>query len=173
MKSKIIFICIALLSTVAIAQSKVGTVDSEYIIKLMPETIIVAKRSQAYGAKLDSSFSIKLKEYQTKIDVFKKNEKTMEDSAKKADYKELTEMEADIKKYQLNGNKLMQLKSEELMRPLYKKLSEAIAFVSKAENYTQILTITGNEFAYIDTKFDITELVMKHLGIKIPVVENK
>jgi outer membrane protein len=173
MKSKIIFICIALLSTVAIAQSKVGTVDSEYIIKLMPETMIVAKRSQAYGAKLDSSFSIKLKEYQTKIDVFKKNEKTMEDSAKKADYKELTEMEADIKKYQLNGNKLMQLKSEELMRPLYKKLSEAVAFVSKAENYTQILTIAGNEFAYIDTKFDITELVMKHLGIKIPVVENK
>ena len=98
MKSKIIFICIALLSTVAIAQSKVGTVDSEYIIKLMPETTIVAKRSKAYGAKLDSSFSIKLKEYQTKIDAFKKNEKTMEDAIRKADYKELAEMEADIKK---------------------------------------------------------------------------
>ena len=63
MKSKIIFICIALLSTVSIAQSKVGTVDSEYIVKLMPETTIVAKKSQDYGAKLDSSFTIKLKEY--------------------------------------------------------------------------------------------------------------
>ncbi|ARV13847.1 OmpH family outer membrane protein [Polaribacter sp. SA4-12] len=171
MKSKIIFICIALLSTVSIAQSKVGTVDSEYIVKLMPETKIVAKRSQAYGAKLDSSFSIKLKEYQTKIDAFKKNEKTMEDAVRKADYKELAEMEADIKKYQQNGNKLMQLKSEELMRPLYRKLSEAITLVSKAENYTQVLTISGNEFAYIDTNFDITELVLKNLGIEIPKAE--
>lgn len=173
MKSKIIFICIALLSTVAIAQSKVGTVDSEYIITLMPETKIVAKRSQAYGAKLDSSFSIKLKEYQTKVDSFKKNEKTMEDTARKADYKELTEIEADIKKYQQNGNKLMQLKSEELMRPLYRKLSDAIGLVSKSENYTQVLTISGNKFAYIDSKFDITELVMNRLGIKIPVAEKK
>jgi len=171
MKLKIIFICITLFSTVSIAQSKVGTVDSEYIIKLMPETTVVSKRSQAYGARLDSSFSIKLKEYQTKIDAFKKNEKTMETALKKASYKELAEMEADIKKYQLNGNKLMQIKSDELMRPLYKKLSEAIALVSKAENYTQILTISGNEFAYVDTKFDITELVLKSLGVKIPVAE--
>mgnify|MGYP003987992989 CR=1 FL=1 len=69
MKSKIIFICIALLSTISIAQSKVGTVDTEYILKLMPETAIVSEKSQAYGARLDSSFSIKVKEYQTKIDI--------------------------------------------------------------------------------------------------------
>lgn len=173
MKSKIIFICIALLSTISIAQSKVGTVDSEYILKLMPEAAIVSERSQAYGARLDSSFSIKVKEYQTKIDTLKKNEKTMETSAKEATYKELAQMESDIKKYQLNAKKLMKIKSDELMRPLYKKLSEAIALVSKSENYTQILTISGNEFAYVDTKFDITELVMKSLSIEIPITEKK
>ena len=171
MKSKIIFICIALLSTVSIAQSKVGTVDSEYIVKLMPETTIVAKRSQDYGAKLDSSFTIKLKEYKAKVEVFKTTEKTMEAEAKKVAYNKLTEMEADIKKYQVNGNKLMQFKTDELMRPLYNKLSEAIQTVAKAENYTQILTISGNELAYIDSKFDITELVLKHLGIEIPVAK--
>jgi len=40
--------------------------------------------------------------------------------------------------------------------------------VAKENGYTQILTITGNEFAYIDSKFDITELVLKNLGITIP-----
>ncbi|WP_282072230.1 OmpH family outer membrane protein [Polaribacter atrinae] len=173
MKSKIIFIAIAFLSTISIAQSKVGTVDSEYIIGLMPEAKIVLDRSQEYGAKLDSSFNIKVKTYQTKIEAFKKNEKTLGELAKQAEYKELAEMEADIKKYQQNGNQLMQLKQDELMRPLYKKLSSAIATVAKAEGYTQILTMTGNEFAYIDTKFDITELVLKNLGIAIPVAEEK
>ena len=62
----------------------------------------------------------------------------------------------------------MGLKRDELMRPLYTMLSEAIATVAKENGYTQILTITGNEFAYIDSKFDITELVLKNLGITIP-----
>ncbi|MCL7762703.1 OmpH family outer membrane protein [Polaribacter sp. Z014] len=171
MKSKIIFIAIALLSTISIAQSKVGTVDSEYIISLMPETKIVSQRSQNYGAKLDSSFSIKVKSYQAKVEAFKNNEKTLGELAKQADIKELTTMEDDIKKYQQNGNKLMQLKQNELMRPLYTKLSEAIATVSKANGYTQVLTITGNEFAYIDNKFDITELVLKNLGVAIPAAK--
>ncbi|MCL7754195.1 OmpH family outer membrane protein [Polaribacter sp. Z022] len=168
MKSKIIFICIAFFSIVSIAQSKVGTIDSEYIVGLMPETKIVLKRSQDYGAKLDSSFSIKLKLYQTKVEAYKKNEKTLGALAKKTEIAELTQMEADIKQYQQNGNKLMQLKKNELMRPLYKKLSDAITAVSKAGNYTQVLTLTGNQFAYIDNKYDITDLVIKHLGIKIP-----
>ncbi|MDC0176968.1 OmpH family outer membrane protein [Polaribacter sp.] len=171
MKSKIILICIALLSTVAIAQTKLGTIDSNYIVNLMPETTVVLKKSQEYGAKLDTAFSIKVTAYQTKVEAFKKNEKTLGALAKQADYKELTEMEADIQKYQQNGNKLIQLKKEELMRPLYTKLSDAIAIIAKAEGYTQILTLTGNEFAYIDNKFDITDLVIKNLGIQIPAAK--
>ncbi|MGJ8743167.1 OmpH family outer membrane protein [Polaribacter sp.] len=168
MKSKIIFIGIALLSTITFAQTKVGTIDSDYIISIMPEAKIVLKRSENYGAKLDSSFTLKIKKFQEEVEVYKKEEKTLGDLAKKGRIKELSEMEADIKKYQQNGNQLMQLKQDELMRPLYKKLSDVIKEVSESNNYTQILTITGNQFAYIDEKFDITELVIKKLGIVIP-----
>jgi outer membrane protein len=168
MKSKIICICIAFLSTIAVAQTKVGTVDSEYIMNLMPETKIVLKRSQTYATKLDSSFTIKVTEYEDKLSDFNKNEKTILPLAKRTAIQELTDLEANLKKYQENGQKLMQLKREELMRPLYKKLNEAIELVAKGGNYTQILTVTGNQFAYIDNKFDITELVIKSLGIKIP-----
>jgi outer membrane protein len=118
MKSKIICICIAFLSTVAIAQTKVGTVDSDYIVNIMPEAQIVVKRSQNYGLKLDSSFSIKLKEYQDKVAIFQKTEKTILPLAKRNAIQELTDLETDVKKYQENGQKLMQLKREELMRPL-------------------------------------------------------
>ena len=173
MKSKIICIAFTLLSAISIAQSKVGTVDSEYIVSLMPETQVVLQRSQNYGAKLDSSFSIKVKSYQTKIETFKKNEKTLGELAKQAEYKELAQMEDDIKKYQQNGTKLMQLKQEELMRPLYKKLSDAISTVSKSSGYTQVLTISGNDFAYIDDSFDITKLVLNNLGIVEPKETDK
>ena len=168
MKSKIICICFIIINTITVGQTKIGTVDSEYIISLMPEATIVMKRSQAYGAKLDSSFSVKVKKYQLKVEEFKKNEKSLGVLAKQTDLQELSDMEADIKKYQQNGSQFMQLKKNELMRPLYKKLSDAISVIAKADGYSQILTITGNEFAYMDNKFDITELVIKNLGIKVP-----
>lgn len=166
MKSNIILLFIVFLSSVAIAQTKVGTIDSEYIINLMPEAKVVVEKAQEYGKRLDSSFTIKVQGYQAKLKDYQDNEKTFSDVLKKTKVKELAALEQDIKRYQDNGNKLMQLKQSELMRPLYKKLNDAIATVSKANGYTQILTTTGNQFAYIDERFDITELVMNRLGVK-------
>ncbi|NJN50083.1 MAG: OmpH family outer membrane protein, partial [Polaribacter sp.] len=90
---------------------------------------------------------------------------------KKAIYNEIAALEDEVRKYQDNGTKLMQLKQNELMRPLYAKLNEAIDAIAKANGYTQVLTSSGNDFAYIDLKYDITKLVLDKLGIKEP--ENK
>lgn len=168
MKLKITFLLIAFVSTFSIAQSKVGTIDSDYIINNMPEAKIVLKMAQMYGAKLDSSFSIKVADFQRKLDTFKKNEKEMGELEKKVNLKELNGLDQDIQKYKQNGNTLMGLKRDELMRPLYKKLNDAISEVAKAKGFTQVFTTTGNQFAYIDDKFDITDLVIKKLGIVIP-----
>lgn len=172
MKSKITILFIAFLSAFSIAQTKTGTIDNDYIISLMPETKTVVKLSQAYGTKLDSSFSIKMKDYQDRVADFRNKEKEMGELMKKMLVKELTELEQDIKQYQKNGSQLMQLKQNELMRPLYKKLNAAIDEVVKENSYTHILTKSGNQFAYIDEKYDITELVMAKLGVKVPEVKN-
>lgn len=171
MKSKIVFLSALLFSTIAFGQTKLGTIDNDYIINLMPETKIVVKMAQEYGQKLDSSFTIKMKEYQTKVDDYNKNEKEYGELMKKTLISEIKVMEQDIQKYQENGSKLMQLKQNELMRPLYKKLNDVIDLVAKENKYTQILTIQGNQFAYIDEKFDITKLVMDKLGLKEPEVK--
>lgn len=173
MKPKIFTLTLLLISVVSFSQSKVGTIDNDYIINLMPEAKIVIKKTQEYGAKLDSSFSIKMKTYKDKVTKFKNEEKEMGELMKKTTVKELASMEQDIKRYQDNGNKLMQLKQNELMRPLYKKLNDAITAVVKENGYTQILTSTGNQFAYIDEKFDITKLVMAKLGIKEPEIKKE
>lgn len=171
MKLKITILFIAFISTFSFAQTKVGTINSDYIMGLMPESKIVVKRSQAYVAKLDSSFSIKTKNYQTKVADFRSKEKEMGELMKKTLINELAALEQDIKKYQSNGTKLVQLKQNELMKPLYKLLNNAIDSVAKENGYTQVLTTTGNQFVYIDEKFDITKLVLAKLGIKEPIVK--
>jgi outer membrane protein len=69
-------------------------------------------------------------------------------------------------KFRKNGSTMMQLQKDDNMRPLYKKLSEVIAEVAKANGYTRVLTTNGNQFGYIDENFDITKLVLAKLGIK-------
>lgn len=171
MKSQLLILASFLMGTMLYSQNKLGTIDSDYIINLMPEAKIVIKMSQNYGKKLDSSFSIKLKEYQDKVTDFKKNEKEYGELMKKTIRNEIRDDELDIQKYQQNGKKLMQLKKNELMRPLYHKLNQAIGEIAKQNGYTQILTIQGNQFAYIDEKYDITELVMKKLQLKAPEIK--
>jgi outer membrane protein len=171
MKLKITILFIAFLSSFSFAQSKVGTIESDYIINIMPESKIVIERSQAYGAKLDSSFSIKMKDYEDRVKDFRAKEKEMGALMKKVLVEELTILEKEVKQYQENGSKLMQLKQNELMRPLYKKLNAAISEIAKQNGYSQVFTKEGNQFAYIDEAFDITQLVMEKLGIKAPEIK--
>lgn len=171
MKSKIFLLFIALISTLTIAQTKVGTINNDYIINLMPEAKTVIKMSQEYGVKIDSSFSIKVNEFKIKFDEYKLKEKEMGELEKKVAQNELSSLDKDIQLYKKNGEALMEIKRNELMRPLYTKLNNAITEICKANGYTQILTTTGNQFAYIDPKYDITQLVIKKLGIVVPEVK--
>lgn len=167
MKFKITLFIAILFSGLSIqAQNKVGTVDGEYILSKMPQMADVQTRISFYSAKLDSSFNIKLKEYDAKVDAYKDAEKTMTDIVKKSKYEELISLDEDLKKFRQNGITMMQLRRNEFLKPLYQRITEVVAEVAKANGYSQILTTTGNELAYIDSNFDITKLVMEKMGIK-------
>ena len=167
MKLKITFLLVSIFFCLTVtAQTKVGTVDSEYIITKMPQLLKVQERIKKYTAKLDSTFQLKVKVYDAKVKAYNDGAKTFSEADKQTKYTELGELDKDLKKYQQNGAKMIQLKRGEFMRPIYKKVGEVIQQVAKENSYTQILTSSGNEFAYIDEKFDITKIVMAKLGIK-------
>ncbi len=167
MKIKITFI-IALLfiGFTTNAQTKVGTVDSELILSKMPQLKTVQNRLKNYGAKLDSVNGIKIKAYDDKVKIYNDGAKTFAEPIKKTKLAELSSLNKDIAKFRQNAAKMMQLRREEFLRPLYKKIGDLVTEVAKENGYSQILTLTGNEFAYIDEKFDITKLVLVKLGIK-------
>lgn len=167
MTLRLLTIALLFTSLFATGQTKVGTIDSELIVALMPELKSVNTRLTAYTKKLDSSYQIKVKEYQDKVAAFQKLG-DVSDNFKKIKVDEIAELEKGLQTGQDNGNKLIQLKKNELMRPLYKILKEAIDEVAKTNGYTQIMTTTGNQFVYIDPKYDITQTVMDKLGLKLP-----
>ncbi len=173
MKVRILLITLCLASFSLNGQTKVGTINSEFIVGLMPETKQVITKLNEYAAKLDSSYQVKLNEFNEKVAAFQKLDPNLSDNFKKIKIDEITEMENELQKSQQNGNSLINLKKDELMNPLYQILSDVVSEIAKKEGYTQILTSSGNEFAYIDSNHDITEKVITKLGIKVPTQGNK
>jgi outer membrane protein len=168
MKIKYISLVVAfiLFSVTANSQSKVGTVNINDILTKLPQLVEVENAMTTYKTELGETLNEKVSTYQNKLELFKNNSDTYSDVMKKTMGEELYRLEDDIKKFQQNGNKLAQLRQEELLRPLYGKISDMIAVIAKEQKYTQILTVDGNEFAYTDEKFDITTIVKTRLGIK-------
>ena len=173
MKLKTFFLIAILISNISIAQSKVGTVNSDYVLSIMPEGKKVVELTKVYAERLDSLFSIKVIAYQKKLEEFKSINDTVNQDFKTKKFTELQILETEVNKSKQKGSQLMRLKENELMKPLYKKLGEAISEVSKENNYTQILTVQGNEFAYIDRNFDITDLVIAKLNINKSILKKK
>lgn len=148
------------------AQTKLGTVNSAYIIGKMPQMKQVLERTKAYGITLDSIYKIKADAYTVKAEAYKKDEKTITSIEKEMQLKVLYGLEQELGQFKRNGTQLMQLRRDEYMRPLYKKLNDMISQIAKEKGYSQILTTTGNQFAYLDEKHDITQFILDKLGIK-------
>jgi len=92
----------------------------------------------------------------------------MTQAEKTAKQQELSGLESDIAKFRNNGSQLVQLKQEELLRPLYKKIGDNVAIIAKELGYTQILNIgNNNNLAYVDPAHDITVKVLAKMGITV------
>jgi len=156
-----LFICIT-----GFSQTKVGTINVDYIVSQMPELESVKKEVEAYSKTLDVDLQKKVTDYKAKIEAYKIGEASFTDAQKQEKQQELATAENDIAKFQQNGNKLIGIKRDEKMRPLYTKIGEALDKVAKAGSYTQVLTADAS-VVYFEDKYDITKDVLKELGITV------
>ncbi|WP_347175046.1 OmpH family outer membrane protein [Polaribacter uvawellassae] len=167
MKTKITLIIATFFVCLTItAQTKVGTVDREFIIAKMPQLKTVQDRISKYGARLDSINKSKITKHDASVKEFNDNIKTLSEADKKIKFTEISKLKQEITQFQQNGTTMMQLRRNDFMRPLYQKVNEVIEGIAKEKGYTQILTVSGNNFAYLDINHDITKLVLAKLGIK-------
>ncbi len=162
---KFSLLIILFISTLQIqAQSKVGTIDVDFIISKMPQLEQVNNETNAYGKELENQLQEKVSKYEALIKVYQDNEATYTEGIKTQRRDEIIAIEQEIQKFQKNGPSLIQIRQNELMAPLYKMIGDALSTVAGEEKFTQIFTI-NNTLAYLDPAYDVTEKVMLKLGI--------
>ncbi|WP_310992233.1 OmpH family outer membrane protein [Aequorivita marina] len=163
---KFLKIAIFFIGLTTFAQGKVGAVDVDYILSRMPEMASVQSNLEDYGKQMDVDLNKKIEEYKKLVEAYKAGEATFSEEETKEKQDAIMDLEADIQKFRQNGAKLMEIRKTEALKPLYKKIGEALQKVAKAQNYTQV-TQTSQDLVYLDPDYDLTDPILLELGIAL------
>ncbi|SDS13400.1 OmpH family outer membrane protein [Christiangramia echinicola] len=148
------------------AQSKIGTIDAEYILSQLPESAEVNKSLETYNEKLQADLKSTIQEYEGLVKEYQESVASLEEEAKKEKENKIIDLENNIKGFRQKASVMMQMKRSELNGPLYDKIDAAMQKVIKADGFTQIFHSGASGLAYSRPEDDITEKVMNQLGIE-------
>ncbi len=150
---------------------KIGYTNVEYILSFLPETKQVQSEVAAYGTQLQNQLQSKITDFQSKADAFQKTAATMTDLIRADKQEELQNLQTSIQKFQNEAQTSIAQKEQDLFKPLFEKISNAINVVSERENFTHVFSagVPGVDvLLYAKPSDDISNLVLGELGIDPP-----
>lgn len=169
MKKSIIILSIFLLAGLlsATAQnSKVGHINSNDLLELMPERDKAAKDVQAFAQQLENQLKTMSAEYETKLKEYQSQQALMTDPVRQLKVQEITDLENRIQQFQQTAQESLAKKENEILKPIIDKAKKAITDVAKEKGYDYILDTGLGMVLYANDSEDILPLVKKKLGLK-------
>lgn len=166
------FITVLLISTGLLAftgqtnAQKIGYIDADEIIMLMPEAATMQAELEEYQRSLYQNATEKQTAFQEAVDKFTKDSATMTPSLKEVKRNELIKQSQELNNQQMIIQQEMQAKQQQLAAPIQKKLKDAIDAVAKELGYTYI--VNRDALIVVPEKDDIGPAVMKKLNLKAP-----
>jgi outer membrane protein len=158
------------------ASTKVGYADVDYIFSQMPEAKQIDVELKSTQTMLKTQIETKAQDFQKKVADYNANMNTMLDAVRQNTERELQQMQQNLEKLQQDAQTTIQNKQTQLMEPVYKKVGKTIEEVATENGYSFILSqqIGGLDvILYGDEKMDISDLVLKKMGITPKPVEAK
>jgi outer membrane protein len=160
------FICIFLASNIY-GQPKIGYVDSDAIMKQLPDAQDTQKKVDAIIKEWQEELSKMEKDWKVKYDDYDKRKLILSEQKRVEIEKELVNLENQISKYRQDKfgvkGELFQ-KQEELMKPVQNRIFTAIQQVAKEKDYDFIFDRSGDIiFLYAKEDYDVTKLVLEKL----------
>lgn len=177
MKTKWIFILAFLVAAVsAQAQDgglKIGYTNAEYILGNLPEAKQIEADLKDYEQQLSTQLESKSKDFQAKLAEYQRTAENMIPEVRADKEQELQGLQNSIQKFQQDAQVSLQRKQGELLQPALEKIQKAIEEVAKANEYSHIFNsgqpeVGLNILLYARDEDNISDLVLKHLGIEPP-----
>jgi len=165
--SLIVVTLLLLISSNTFAQLQIGYVNSDAILKSLPDAQDAQKKIDAFIQEWKEEIQKMERELDTQTKDFDKRKLIMSDNKRVPIEKELAKLEADITKYRENkfGYKgELYSQQEEVMKPIQNRIFTAIEEVAEDEELDFVFDKSGNiMFLYAKDEYDITSLVLDKL----------
>lgn len=168
MKNYIIALIVLFTGICSQAQTKVGTIDAEFILGQLPEITSVEENMKTYNTELQTELQKTITTYEGLIAAYQESNTSLSEEDRTAKENEIIGLENDIKNFRQKASVLLQMRRNELTKPLYDKIDVAMKQVITEKNYTQIINSSANALAYAHPDHDITDAVLGKLGISVP-----
>lgn len=150
----------------ASAQLKIGHINSDQLISLMPETATVDKELKKMGETMDAEFKNMYTEYEAKAKKYSQEAGSQSETTNQNRAKEMQDLEARIQAYQQNANQELQKKRYDLLKPILDKAQNAIDEVAKEKALDFVLDTSKGSVIFAKDTLDILAAVKTKLGIK-------
>ncbi len=146
---------------------KLGHINSQQLMSLMPETKQKQAEFEAYAKKMNQDLEAIQVEFNQKYKKYQEESKTLTAPMRESREMELQGLQERIQKFQLNAQEEMGKKRQELFGPVMEKAQNAIKEVGKEEGFYYIFDVTvGSIIFAADNATDVMPLVKKKLGIQ-------
>lgn len=152
------------------AQVKIGYLDSEAIMKKLPEAQDAQRTLDQMVSGWQDDLTKLQTQWQKKMEEYDRRKLIMSDQSRAAAEKEIMEMEKkvnDFRAQKFGPNGEMLAKQSELMKPVQDKVFKVIQDVALAEGYDYVFDKSGQILLlYVNEKYDITTKVLAKLNVK-------
>ncbi len=146
---------------------KFGHINSQELLKAMPENDSAQAQLQRYAQQLQDQMDALQVEYNRKLQDYQAQQGQLTDLIRKTKEQELIDMQKNIQNFQAEAQQDMQKKQQELLQPIIDKANNAIKEVARENGFIYIFDVAGGMILYYSEKsVDILPLVKKKLGIE-------
>ena len=153
------------LLTLATYAQKIGHINSQELLSLMPERTTAETSLQDYAKGLESQLTSMQTEYQSMVENYQNNEGSYDDLTKQDKIAEIQSLQERLTTFQQSAQSSLQQKEQELLQPILKKAQNAIDAVADKGKYTYILDSSAGLILYSKDSEDVLDKVKKELGL--------
>jgi outer membrane protein len=163
-----LFLFFFLLPVLGFAQQKIGFMDSESIMKQLPEAQDAQKKIDILIQNWKDEISDMEKDFKAKFDTYDKRKLIMSDQSRAQSEKELQELDKKIMDYRtqkFGQNGELSKKQIEAVKPIQDKIFQALQEIAKEEKYDFVFDKSGQLYLLITSeKYDLTALVLERFN---------
>lgn len=146
---------------------KIGHVDSQELISLMPEKDSAQKKIQDYATELQKTSQTMQTEFQQKYQEYAEKGETFSKLIKENKEKELRGLQERMQQFEQNAKQDLQKKQADLFQPIIDKAKKAVSDVARKEGFTYVFDKSSGSIVFEgEGSIDLLPLVKKELKLK-------